>query len=284
MDVRFFTSAREFADLATPFLSASAVENTMPLAHLRSFVAQDDGRPLLCLVMENGAPHLVATANPPFPFVLSAGEKAAVPSLVEEFIKQRIAVPGVFGPVDLAEIFNQAWHAGTGEKMRSGLAVDLHMTREAPPANVTPGQLRQAGHEDIKTVVEYCEAFAQDPRMSSAERAGARADAEKRLAQAEVFLWDDVGPKSIAAYRESIPTGGRLNLVYTPPEYRRRGYASACVAALTRLVLERAWNWCALFVDINDPVASHMYRNLGFHEVAKFQNYDIEPNSQRDNA
>ena len=90
--------------------------------------------------------------------------------------------------------------------------------------------------------------------------------------------------KSIAAYTQSTSTGGRLLLVYTPPEYRGRGNASACVAALTRQLLERGWDWCALFVDTDDPVASGLYRKLGFREVARFRNYAAKPDPQGDKA
>jgi uncharacterized protein len=284
MEVRFFTSGREFADLAAPFLNASAVENTMLLANLPSFVAQEDGHSILCLVVENDVPCLAATATPPFPFLISTGDPVSVPVLVGALTKQQITVPGVFGRTDLAGIFRQAWQAETGKRLCAGLAVELHATRRPPPTSVIPGQLRQAEQEDQETVIAFCECFANDPRMSPAERAGARTDAERRMEQGELFLWDDGGTKSIAAYKESLPTGGRLNLVYTPPEYRRRGYASACVAALTRLRFERGWDWCALFIDTSDPAASRMYRNLGFREVPKFQNYDIEPKPQRDAA
>jgi len=282
MELRFFTSGREFTDLAAPFLSAPAIENTMLLANLPSFATQEDGHSVLCLVMENGRPCLAATATPPFPFLISTGEAASIPILVGGLIEQQVAVAGVFGRTDLADIFRRVWQTGTGQHLGLGLSVDLHATRQSPLASATRGRLRQAEQEDRETVIAFCEGFAQDPRMSPAERAGARADAEKRMERGELFLWDDSGTKSIAAYKESISTGGRLNLVYTPPEFRRRGYASACVAALTRLRFERGWDWCALFIDTSDPAASRMYRNLGFREVAKFQNYDVEPKPQRD--
>lgn len=281
MGVQFFTSGREYTDLATPFLNASAVENIIPLTNLRSLATQEDGNSFLCLVTEKGKPRLAATMTAPYSLVLSSGDKSAILTLVKGLIERQIAVPGVFGRMDLADNFNQAWQGATGQIMRPGLAVALHATRQAPPARATPGRLRQAGQEDLETAIGFSEAFAQDPRLSSAERISIPAGTEKRVAQGEIFLWDDSGAKSIAACKESISTGGRLNLVYTPPEHRRHGYASACVAALTRHRFERGWDWCALFIDTSDPAASGMYRNLGFREVSKFQNYDIESNQQR---
>ncbi len=38
--------------------------------------------------------------------------------------------------------------------------------------------------------------------------------------------------------KQVLPTIGRINLAYTPPEYRRKGYATACVTALSQKLLD----------------------------------------------
>ncbi len=43
------------------------------------------------------------------------------------------------------------------------------------------------------------------------------------------------------------PNRNLVNFVYTPPELRRRGYATECVAKLSKNILEEGNRFCFLF-------------------------------------
>jgi hypothetical protein len=64
-----------------------------------------------------------------------------------------------------------------------------------------------------------------------------------------------------------------VGLVYTPPELRRRGYASACVGELSRKLLESGWEFCALFVDLANVTAMHVYERIGYAPVCDYDEY-----------
>jgi hypothetical protein len=49
-----------------------------------------------------------------------------------------------------------------------------------------------------------------------------------------LWLWDDSETVSMAVSREPIEGVVRLSGVYTPPDKRKRGYAAACVHALSK--------------------------------------------------
>ena len=57
-------------------------------------------------------------------------------------------------------------------------------------------------------------------------------------------------------------------LVYTPPERRRRGYAGACVAALSAAALDVA-DECILYAQLANPTSNGLYRRLGYEAVAE---------------
>ncbi|MFN6462352.1 MAG: GNAT family N-acetyltransferase [Nostoc sp. DedVER02] len=56
---------------------------------------------------------------------------------------------------------------------------------------------------------------------------------------------------------------GLLNLAYTPPEYRRKGYATACVAALSQKQLDQGCRHCFLIADLANLTANHIYQAIG---------------------
>jgi hypothetical protein len=80
-------------------------------------------------------------------------------------------------------------------------------------------------------------------------------------------LWEvDGQPVSMAGFSGQTITGIRVNAVFTPPELRGRGYATACVGHLTRNLLDR-YRFCFLFTDQANPVSNHVYAKIGYRPV-----------------
>jgi hypothetical protein len=61
--------------------------------------------------------------------------------------------------------------------------------------------------------------------------------------------------------------------VYTPPEVRARGYASACVAALTKLLLEGGRRFCFLYTDLSNPTSNSIYQRVGYRPISDVDQY-----------
>ena len=55
--------------------------------------------------------------------------------------------------------------------------------------------------------------------------------------------------------------------MYTPPELRRRGYASALVAAREPEELDRGRRWCFLFTDLANPTSNRIYQAIGYRPI-----------------
>lgn len=276
MTARRFDSPAAFRATAQPFLAASPVENTIPLAFTAAIGRQGVDAAVLAVVEEAGDVTLAAIMTPGHPLILSAGAPQAIDALVDLLVEEGLAIPGVSGPKALADRFAALLGVRTGRTMRPTLTLRLQCIDEPPPEGDAAGTLARAGAAEWDTVIGLIEDFADDPRLSAADRQGIRASARRRIEAGEVFFWNDGGVRSIAAYRESLPSGGRINLVYTPPAFRGHGYAAACVAALTRRQLALGWRWCSLFIDEADHVAGAMYDKLGFREVARYRNYEVQ--------
>src|SRR6478735_1448343 len=69
---------------------------------------------------------------------------------------------------------------------------------------------------------------------------------------------------SMGGYGGSTPNGGRIGPIYTPPELRRRGYASALTAELTQMLLDRGRRFCFLFTDLANPTSNSIYQQIGY--------------------
>ena len=83
----------------------------------------------------------------------------------------------------------------------------------------------------------------------------------------KVYLWEDGIPVSMVAKTRPTKNGISIGLVYTPPEFRQKGYATSCVATLCKELLNSGYKFCMIYTDLANPVSNSIYQKIGFREV-----------------
>ena len=76
------------------------------------------------------------------------------------------------------------------------------------------------------------------------------------------------GAVSLAGFGGRTPNGIRVGPVYTPPDLRGRGYASALTADLTRRLLAGGRRFCFLYTDLANPTSNSIYQRIGYRPVS----------------
>ncbi len=94
-----------------------------------------------------------------------------------------------------------------------------------------------------------------------------------RIEQGRVHLWEDADGQVVHLTAANAPAHGvaRVGPVYTPPEQRGRGYASAAVAGVSQALLDQDARVC-LFTDLANPTSNRIYAALGFRPVVDTAN------------
>jgi predicted GNAT family acetyltransferase len=64
--------------------------------------------------------------------------------------------------------------------------------------------------------------------------------------------------------------------VYTPPELRGRGYASALTAHVTKTLLGGGRDYCFLYADLANPTSNRIYMNIGYERVCEAADYAFD--------
>ena len=83
-------------------------------------------------------------------------------------------------------------------------------------------------------------------------------------------LWEDGGAVvSASGWGGPTPNGIRIGPVYTPPELRGRGYATALVAELSQTLLDEGRRFCFLFTDLANPTSNAIYERIGYVRVCE---------------
>ena len=155
----------------------------------------------------------------------------------------------------------------------------LHLT--AVPEGTGPaGALKVAGKDELELVGGWRAAAIVEMGLPAVELEHNRDTAASQVDRGEIVLWQvDGEPVSMAGI---VPTaldgrGGRVGLVYTPPEHRHRGHARACVTALTRRLLQDGWRYCLIFADTGNPVTRRLYRDIGYRPIGVFRQIAFAP-------
>ena len=111
--------------------------------------------------------------------------------------------------------------------------------------------------------------------------------AEKAAAQplqrsTHLVLWEVEGTAvSMAGFTGRTPNGVRVAWVYTPPELRGRGFAGACVAALSQKLLDDGRKFCFLYTDLANPTSNHIYQTIGYEPVTDATVYSFAQEVRR---
>ena len=96
--------------------------------------------------------------------------------------------------------------------------------------------------------------------------------AQAKINKGTLFIWEDEGvPVALTAATRPTLSGIAINSVYTPPEFRKKGYASNLVAHVSQLMLEKGYQYCTLFTDKANPTSNKIYQEIGYREVTEFR-------------
>jgi predicted GNAT family acetyltransferase len=84
----------------------------------------------------------------------------------------------------------------------------------------------------------------------------------------------------MAGYSGRTARGVRIGFAYTPPEHRRKGYASACVADLTARLLHEGQAFCSISTDLANPTSNKIYQAIGYRPVCDMTDFDLSPEQE----
>ena len=231
-------------------------------------------------VAADGSVDGVGMWTPPWPMAIAHATSPSAALALLDAAEARVGARPervLLSAADAPDINRALAAAGLpGYALQSGQGV-YELTEVRAPEGVA-GSLREATAADLERVAVWTEGFHREALKDEHPNSAAqtRALAERLVEGGALKLWEVAGePVCMAAARGPTPRGIRISYVYTPPERRRRGYASACVAALSQEQLDAGRAFCCLFTDLENPTSNHIYQEIGYRRVGEVSVYKV---------
>jgi len=273
----FTRDANDFADRAERLLAARIECNVF--ATVLMFVlegAHSDPPPILAYsVNERDEAVFAAMRTPPFPLLTTPLEGAPAEPLVEQWLRADPDLPSVTGVPDTARAIAQAWARLTGGTTRTTMSEAMHVVEQVhDPPFPASGSLRLANVDERDLLIVWMEEFVHEAGLIGAAQAGAMVDV--RLRQQGLLVWEDGQPVSMIGVAPEVAGVVRIGPVYTPAQYRRRGYASSAVAAASRRALTAGATRCMLYTDLANPTSNKIYAEVGYRRIGAWEEIALQ--------
>lgn len=273
-----YTRAADFLAAAGAFLEQNEAANNLLLGLSNILVQKEQrgestaGNLLYTVESGSGTPIMAILLNSKNLILYCYGDdadtEAAVKMAIADIRQRGLEVPGVVGPVDAARSLALEWAAQMQLEPYVRMNQRIYLLDRVNEIPYAPGRLRQAGMQDHETAASWMYDFAESVNENMSRQEAAN-KALECLRDGSLYMWQDDNGIPVSMTRKTRPTrnGIVLSFVYTPPEWRGKGYASSCVASLSQRLLDEGYRFCSLYTDLANPTSNHIYSVIGYRPV-----------------
>jgi predicted GNAT family acetyltransferase len=276
MQVVRFSSAASFLERARPWLMHAEVQHnvidSIAMQVAEGLLVPKEPPYFAAALAQTEEVVACAVRTPPHKLLITDGPDDALRALARDMFALLPGLHAMNGPERAARCFAAEWSKLAKCNVRFGAHQRLYQTRAVTQdLRRVPGFLRIAELQERALAIAWANAFGEEALPNE------RFDQEDAIDRAyrtnALYFWDDSGPVSMLAARGKTARVARVGHVYTPRELRRRGYATAAVAALTGRLLAEGIEYCCLYTDLANPISNSIYQQIGYRPVVDFNDY-----------
>ncbi|MCA0988313.1 GNAT family N-acetyltransferase [Guptibacillus algicola] len=283
MKLRTFTNPKEYLSHVQSFLEENEALHSLPLGLLFRLVKQQQngeeiGKVILGTIEEEDRINLCFIQTPPHNLVLASEQNSSEETLnfAAEELNKDYMFPGVLGEKTIVEHFSKKYCELSNCSRKLKMNQRIYRLDRVTPKERVEGKLRKAEKRDGALLKEWIQLFSYamgEPLTNEESNERANQFIDEKTA----VLWEKNG-EVVSMANESRPTrrGTTINFVYTPPIHERKGYASANVAAFSQYLLDKGYQYCALYTDLSNPTSNSIYVKIGYRAVGDSIVYTFE--------
>ena len=279
MKFRIYSDVKEFYQVTYKILARHEAQNLIPLGNIiigntgsDKTGWRDPAKWFMVTVSDDTGILITAVMTPPYNLTLYETDnqpaEGALNCLIEGIRQAGVSIGGVMTESGLANRFTDAYTAVINVKHTVRQNMRIHELVKikiiAPPI----GRVRLASEKDLAFLPYWLEGFNSDCFHGPYSIDNDLERYSHEVSTKRLYILEDSGtPVSMAMITREMQTVCGIGFVYTPPYFRGKGYATACVTAVSRVVLERGYKKCVLYTDLANPISNSIYRKIGYEPI-----------------
>lgn len=240
--------------------------------------AYGEKEPFYSVVLNNNEVSLIGLMTPPKNLLLYEYKNlnnSVMELFVNNLYSQYKNIPGITGELNIAKSFLEKWALISACSYKISVNLRIYKLTKVGKYNRPDGIFRCADEKDMETITNFINEFSvviNEPTDNNR----AKATAEDGIANKEIFIWENKDIVSMAKKHRPTKHGMAVSYVYTPIEYRCKGYATAVVAELSQNILNSGKSFCTLYTDLSNPTSNSIYQKIGYNPICDNISYTFE--------
>ncbi len=197
--------------------------------------------------------------------------------LADYFGENHLAMNGINARFDVCQSFMEEIKKHQNYTFVEKLGMDIMEIREVNEIKPIEGSYRIAIPNEAKLVAEWIIEFQLEAKTSEMDYEAALLKAEQLIADGKVHFLEcpEHEVVTMAVAGRKLAHGIAITYVFTPEEYRGKGYAAANIYYLSKELLEEGNKFCTIFVDKKNPLSFRAYEKVGYQVVEEIYEYKI---------
>jgi|WetSurMetagenome_2_1015567.scaffolds.fasta_scaffold105986_1 uncharacterized protein len=282
MELKRYSDADDFLKDNHQFLFANEAANNLIIGIANTLSTSKVRREaLMCSVKECDNTVLASIMTPPRDLIVASSgmNEQAISLLIDDLIASKTDLPGMLAENAFANAFCKLWGEKTGDESRLFRRERAYQLLECREVRLSSGQMRLVVKDDVDQICGWIKDFHDEIHEPVTDE-DAKQMSETRIANKDIFVWIDKEIVSMCASDRESQNGKVINLVYTPPRYRGKGYATSCVHNLCQRILDEGKAFCSLFADLDNQTSNSIYSKIGFNPILDLLHYKFEKRNE----
>ncbi|NQW19781.1 MAG: GNAT family N-acetyltransferase [Chloroflexi bacterium] len=225
-------------------------------------------------VTEDDKPLLPAMFTPEVVPLLTEGPGEAARLFARYLFPKNPRIEGVNGPADATLEFADEWERLTRCNLEIRTNLRLYDCIKVANVELAAGHSKQATQDDFELVKHWRQAFRNDVNSTI----GTTDEVIRcHINEGRYYLWVTEHPASMAHLAGETVNGGMIGAIYTPPEQREHGYATAVTVAATQVILDRGKKFAILYTNLANPTSNSIYQKIGYKPITDSTAWKFTP-------
>jgi len=184
-------------------------------------------------------------------------------------------ITGVVAEQDIAGGFAACYAELMNAKIKKDHGLIAYSCSDVIEPEGVKGKMLPSHESHTEAIAKCLAGFSIDAHHVESDLKSKIIAAEKMIDEGNLYVWYvDGHVVSTAKIGYKVAGFARINTVYTFPDKRKNGYASALIAGVSKIALNGNLT-PVLYTDMTNPATNKMYKNIGYVEKGRLDSFSF---------